>query len=937
MAVNYIIWITLLHLILSSAVIWGKSVQGAANNVTCKLLTAHDSGSHTIPRNYIAVCRNLGLSRVPDNLPNTTVELYLDQNNISRLPSFAFSYMNELKVLDLSESNVWTLYHNCFEGLNFLEELYLAQNYITNPSSIASGVFTPFHQLRVLHVQGGLNGNYTTWLKEIEKLDSLEELGITYFSDVVFPSELARLPNLTNLQLSFGPSTNLLAESLKTLRGRKIRELSFKANKNLAHIDHGAFDDMPELHLLNFACCYNLALDDIIDVLSNTSNTQVTSLIADSTNKGKHGDVIYGAADVEECRSVWHHLTHFSMQECGVQFIHAAAVRCFQNLTALSYGYAQVPLPYPYQEGMEILNDFFEHLLPKSSWQSVRFSYLLRSASERYRRDWGCFYPMLDRPNTDYFPPIMGPQSDNSVFIHNSHGTEEIKISDTTREENIEYEVKQPNNIPLCKDVFFVPRNLQYVEIDNIGLPDRQSYFCVRFTSNNIRVLNMSNNPAFGPEVNGVLYGLDELRVLDVSRSGYRKLNPLLLEYLPSLTHLYASGNSLRQGSFTSIGKARKLQHLDISDNAIPSLNRNIFLGLEELQTINLAKNRLNSTEFVIGLLPFIKLVDLSGNQLQCLDQTARDAIDSRCAEAMADCGLEINLMDNPFSCDCHHLPFTKWIKKTSVNLTKAEMLKCTDQHDQVQTINSIDISDMERYCNVMAHLPLIASISATVALVVLVAAPLAYRFRWHLKWYLYRLKFLRKKHRYTPRAEEAQFRDAFVIYAFENNDDRRWVIETLRIKLEQENNYNLWLEGRNDIPGRFRVDNLMDMLRRSRTVIWILSQAFLQDIMCLEMAHQAYIHLGHKKNLVVRRAEVAEGIDAELARRDIGQILEVLHPRFGIRVAEYAPENIMSETLFWEQVRKFIDKNVPSVHGGEWIALQQDGHDTGGTLYEHA
>ncbi len=352
------------------------------------------------------------------------------------------------------------------------------------------------------------------------------------------------------------------------------------------------------------------------------------------------------------------------------------------------------------------------------------------------------------------------------------------------------------------------------------------------------------------------------------------------------------------------------------------------------MRTINLAKNRLHSADFLNSLIPFLQSIDLSGDQLKYLNLTMRDAIDSRCANVNVDCGLDINLLDNPLSCECQNLPFIKWIKKTSVNITKAEMLKCTGHDGQGKTINSIDISEMERYCNVMAHLPLIASISATVAIVVLVAAPLAYRFRWHLKWCSYRLKYLRKKNRYTTRAE-AHFRDAFVVYAFDNNNDRRWVIETLRIKLEQENSYSLWLEGRNDIPGRFRVDNLMDMLRRSHTAIWILSQAFLQDIMCLEMAHQAFVRLGHKKNLVVRRPEVAHGIDAELARRDMGQILEVLHPRYGIRVAEYDSENRHSERLFWEQIRKFLEKKVPRMNEEDTMPLGNSEQEMTACLYE--
>ncbi len=891
-----------LLLIATEAAALNSSSHTDTPNVKCKVKAADHSGPLPNAKYYIATCSGLDLTRVPQDLPNTTVQLYLDRNRITQVGSFAFSYMPRLRLLDLSLSSVSTLSTKCFAGLNQLEELYLPFNNIFTSSQVAPGVFASLSQLRVLHVHGLGNGNYGTWSKEIEMLDSVEELGISYFNDMVFPSELASLPNLTNLQLSYGASNNITSKSLTTLRGGKIQELSFKASKDLAYIEPGSFDDMPELGLLNFACCYNLVLDHIIDVLSNASNTQVTRLIVDSTNRGARGDIVYGKSDILECRTVWRHLTHLSMQECGLQFIHAAALRCLQNLTAFTFGYAQVPIPYPFQEGMKILIHLMEHVLPKSAFQSMRFSYPLTYALVRYRRDWGCFAPYRRRPNTDYFPPIIESEPDSRIFSGDPYTTDKFQKGEATGKESEENETDTSE----CQDISFVPRNLQHFAVDNIGLAGRKKYLCLRFSNNNLRFLNLSDNAAFGPELNYVSYGLNQLRVADISRSRYRKLNPLLLQHLPSLTHLYASGNSLRQDSFTNIAKVRKLQHLDISDNAMPRLTRGIFLGLSKLRTIKLAKNQLNATDFLIDVIPFVQFIDVSGNQVRFLNETLRDAIDNRCASA--DCGLEINLLDNPLSCECEDLPFIKWIRTTRVNLSKAEVLKCTRQDGQIQTIATIDISSMDRYCNVMAHLPLIASISATVAIVVLVAAPLAYHFREYFQWYAYRLKYFRKRHPYNEHVE-AGIRNAFVIYAFENDDDRRWVINTLRVKLEEEYNYSLWLEGRNDIPGRFKVDNLMDMLRRSHTAIWILSQAFLQDTICLEMAHQAFIRLGHKKNLVVRRPEVSDGIEAELAQRDIGHILKVLHPRFGIKVAGYSPEKINSETLFWDKIRNFLNK----------------------------
>ena len=111
-------------------------------------------------------------------------------------------------------------------------------------------------------------------------------------------------------------------------------------------------------------------------------------------------------------------------------------------------------------------------------------------------------------------------------------------------------------------------------------------------------------------------------------------------------------------------------------------------------------------------------------------------------------------------------------------------------------------------------------------------------------------------------------------------------------------------------MPGRFRVDNLLEMLRRSHTAIWILSPAFIRDTMCLEMAHQAFIRLGHKKNLVVRRPEVSGDIERELTCNDVGQIFEVLNPKYGVRTVGYDLKFKKSERMFWQKIKKFLREN---------------------------
>ncbi len=112
-------------LIATTGVALGRSFREDTTKAKCKLEVTDDSGSRADDKHYIAVCSALDLTRVPDNLPNTTVELYLDQNRIAVVESVAFSYMQRLRVVDLSSSNVTALRPNCFAGLHHLEELYL--------------------------------------------------------------------------------------------------------------------------------------------------------------------------------------------------------------------------------------------------------------------------------------------------------------------------------------------------------------------------------------------------------------------------------------------------------------------------------------------------------------------------------------------------------------------------------------------------------------------------------------------------------------------------------------------------------------------------------------------------------------------------------------------------------------------------------------------
>ncbi len=49
--------------------------------------------------------------------------------------------------------------------------------------------------------------------------------------------------------------------------------------------------------------------------------------------------------------------------------------------------------------------------------------------------------------------------------------------------------------------------------------------------------------------------------------------------------------------------------------------------------------------------IPFVELNDVLDNHLRFLNEILNGTIDNRCASA--DCGLDINFLDIPLSCEC--------------------------------------------------------------------------------------------------------------------------------------------------------------------------------------------------------------------------------------------------------------------------------------------
>ena len=75
-------------------------------------------------------CRNLGLSSIPKNFPESTVFLYLTGNNISHISESELTGLHSLVALHLDNSSIVYVYPKAFVHLRHLYFLYLNNNFI---------------------------------------------------------------------------------------------------------------------------------------------------------------------------------------------------------------------------------------------------------------------------------------------------------------------------------------------------------------------------------------------------------------------------------------------------------------------------------------------------------------------------------------------------------------------------------------------------------------------------------------------------------------------------------------------------------------------------------------------------------------------------------------------------------------------------------------
>ncbi|XP_067141725.1 protein slit-like isoform X1 [Centruroides vittatus] len=151
--------------------------------------------------NGMVDCRDKGLTRIPDHIPDSTTELRLEQNRITEIPSKAFVPYKRLQRIDLSNNQIVKIARDVFNGLKSLTSLVLYGNKIVD---LPEGIFRGLTSLQLLL----LNANKISCIRKSTFAD-LHNLNLLSLYDNNIQSlangTFASLHNIQTLHLARNP------------------------------------------------------------------------------------------------------------------------------------------------------------------------------------------------------------------------------------------------------------------------------------------------------------------------------------------------------------------------------------------------------------------------------------------------------------------------------------------------------------------------------------------------------------------------------------------------------------------------------------------------------------------------------------------------------------------------------------------------------------
>ncbi|XP_061102331.1 toll-like receptor 3 [Conger conger] len=328
----------------------------------------------------------------------------------------------------------------------------------------------------------------------------------------------------------------------------------------------------------------------------------------------------------------------------------------------------------------------------------------------------------------------------------------------------------------------------------------------------NLSTLDLSNNN-IANMMEGLLEGLEKLRVLRLQHNNLQRLwksaypgGPVsFLRGLHSLEILDMDSNGLDEIPLTGLSGLAQLRELSLAGNVLDHLRDSIFDDLTSLRFLRLQRN-------LITLVP----PGVFGPALRNLSV--------------------LHMERNPFDCTCESiLWFVNWLNTTNASVPQrgSEYICNTPPayfNKSVDQFNTLSCKDMAPFY--------ILYVMNSVLVLVFMVGSLLFHFQgWRIKFH-WEVMVNRTLGFAEPGLGEVRFEyDAYLIHA---QADSTWVDRHL-LPLEEDKQYTFFVDDRDAVPGRSQLESIVEAMRSSRKIVFIVTEKLLNDPWCrMYKAHQA-------------------------------------------------------------------------------------------------
>nr|WLK77139.1 Toll-like receptor [Eisenia andrei] len=642
------------------------------------------------------------------------------------------------------------------------------------------------------------------------------------------------LNNLTQLSLLNNPITNL--ENLSFSGLKKLKYLTLRKNK-LKTISPDAFHDLGSLQKLFLTDNFLTAVPD----LSSVPN--LIYLTLDTNNLGS-ANLCNGSANLMKLSTI------ILSNNANLSRIGKEDFKCVSRLSVRSVDVSRCSLKefedgvfeFPHLQSLklsynDISNDVLEGIfssIAQSDLTSLDLSGVLQPSD---------IFPI------DFFTNLSRVKLKHLSLSH-TRGVNHITNQTFKYLPFLEYlDLSNSEFMSITDTSFSTMRNLSRISLHH----NRNLHLVPKFNVSTLLRLDLNDNGQIETLSNGVFYGLSNLsnlflqgcKIRTIERrafSGLEKLQKLVLSRnliasngLPSKA-LSAMQNlvslDLSFNKFTTISTEynlfsglTKLQWLDFSQNVCGNISTRIFQPLVNLQTLNLAGNRLGRVietdidgQLFRGLsklrwlrldnnemrvmqhmmfsdLTSLQMLNLSNNylsswapgifnasgKLSIVDFSSNKiSIVTEQELLTVPANTSLNLTDNPFACYCDLIWFRRWIQahNTSTKLAHLQSYICNSPDQMAKKpLLEFNPDDIAKRCHLLPLMWILLGACSGVVAIMLFFGTMMYRYRWQLRLRLYyaQRRFRRRRPAGYIEVDEGYDYDIYVSYG-PSDSDREWV-----------------------------------------------------------------------------------------------------------------------------------------------------------------